>query len=207
MSAHHLNRRELLRTGVLGVGALSLAPGLLSAEVLRTRSEGSGNVLVVIQLNGGNDGLNTIVPFGMDEYHRRRNTLRIRKQQCIPINEVLGFNRQLQRFRSLYDAGQMAVVQGVGYPKPNRSHFQSMDIWHTADPSARTKTSGWLGRMADVCCVDEPDPDFTINIGRETPLALLGSHSRPGLLRRSERVSVPGVAAATAGVRENDRGR
>lgn len=178
-----MNRRELLRAGCLGAGAFYLAPGLLAignpvARRVATPSV-SENVLVVVQLSGGNDGLNTVVPFGIDEYNRERNALRLRPEQCISLNEWLGFNGQLAGLKSLYDEGQLAVVQGVGYPQANRSHFKSMDIWHSGDPSGRVVTSGWLGRMADICCAESSDPDFTINVSQEAPLALTGATSRP----------------------------
>ncbi len=181
MNLHQINRRELLRSGAFGAGAFYLAPGLLSLDVWTgsARSSGDGNVLVVVQLSGGNDGLSTVVPFGNDDYHRNRNALRIRKNQCIPLNDELGFNGQLEALGALYKEGQLAVVQGVGYPTPNRSHFKSMDIWQSADPSDRVKTSGWLGRMAEICCSDQADPDFTINVSQEAPLALMAPGTRP----------------------------
>lgn len=208
MNLHHMNRRELLRAGALGAGAFSLAPGLLSVDVLTgsARSSGGGNVLVVVQLSGGNDGLSTVVPFGNDDYHRNRNALRIRKNQCIPLNDELGFNGQLEALGALYKEGQLAVVQGVGYPTPNRSHFKSMDIWHSADPSDRAKTSGWLGRMAEICCADQADPDFTINVSQQAPLALMAPGTRPvsfvnpaGYSFRGSKAQMPAFEKMTGG--------
>ena len=182
----HMNRRELLRAGYLGASAFYLAPGLFAIgnPVGARRSAAAepavvGNVLVVVQLSGGNDGLNTVVPFGIDEYNRERNALRLRAEQCIALNDEIGLNGQLAGLKSLFDDGQLAVVQGVGYPQPNRSHFKSMDIWHSGDASNRPKATGWLGRMADICCAESSDADFTINLSQEAPLALTGAKSRP----------------------------
>ncbi len=182
----HMNRRELLRAGCFGASAFYLAPGLFAiGNPVGARRFSAvepavvGNVLVVVQLSGGNDGLNTVVPFGIDEYNRERNALRLRAEQCIALNDEIGLNGQLAGLKSLYDEGQLAVVQGVGYPQPNRSHFKSMDIWHSGDASNRPKATGWLGRMADICCAESSDADFTINLSQEAPLALSGAKSRP----------------------------
>ena len=95
--------------------------------------------LVVIQLSGGNDPLNTIVPYGDGEYHDFRKTVKIEEDEVVPIDGRLGFNPRMRSFKRLWDSGQLAVIAGIGYPSPNRSHFRSMDIWHTAEP---TKVGG-----------------------------------------------------------------
>jgi len=88
-------------------------------------------VLVVLQLSGGNDGLNTVIPYGNPLYFDNRPKVGIPAEQVIPINDSIGFHPAMKPLKTLYDAGKMAIIQGIGYPKPSRSHFRSMDIWHT----------------------------------------------------------------------------
>ena len=103
-------------------------------------------ILVVIQLTGGNDGLNTIIPYGDPLYYDNRPTISIPQDQVMPIDGHLGFNPALKPIKDLYDQGKVAVIQGIGYPTPSRSHFRSMDIWHTCEPE-KTGDEGWLGRV------------------------------------------------------------
>jgi len=92
------------------------------------------NVLVVLQLSGGNDALNTIVPYSDPLYMDNRPVVRVDPEQVLPINDAIGFNPAMAPLKELWDAGNMAIIQGIGYPHPNRSHFRSMDIWHTCEP-------------------------------------------------------------------------
>jgi uncharacterized protein (DUF1501 family) len=107
-------------------------------------------ILVALQLSGGNDGINTLVPYGQQSYYDLRPTLAIPADTVLPLNDNVGFHPNLSGLKDLFDAGHLAVVQGVGYPNPNRSHFRSMDIWHTARPES-FELSGWLGRYLDAC--------------------------------------------------------
>lgn len=144
-------------------------------------------VLVVVQLGGGNDGLNTVIPFGAPEYYRMRPGLAIPEPGrggagnaaalAIDQSRGLGLHPNMAPFKELMDDGVASIVQGVGYPNPNRSHFASMDIWHTADTSGRGV--GWLGRYFDNCCAGAPDPDAAISIGRTAPLAMIGQTQQP----------------------------
>ena len=127
--------------------------------------------LIVIQLSGGNDYLNTVVPYGDGRYYDSRSRVHIPQDQVIPLNEQVGFNPSMAPVKALWDAGQVAVINGIGYQNPNRSHFRSMDIWHTAEPEA-IGTEGWLGRA-----VREIDPTgdnvlTAVNFGRGLPRAL-----------------------------------
>src|SRR5581483_9657558 len=106
-----------------------------------------GNILVVLEMGGGNDGLNTVVPYANDLYHKARPTLHLTKKDVIPVNDQIGLHNALSGLQTLHNEGSLAVVQGVGYPNPDRSHFESMDIWQSADPKRATPT-GWLGRAA-----------------------------------------------------------
>jgi uncharacterized protein (DUF1501 family) len=145
-------------------------------------------ILVVVQLSGGNDGLNTVVPYGSGEYYRLRPGLAIpapdatgvdASSRALPLRPAsgLGLHPGLAEFRQLFDNGVASIVQGVGYPNPNRSHFTSMDIWHTADSNARG--DGWIGRYFDHTCEGEPNPEGAVSIGRTAPRALLGATHRP----------------------------
>src|SRR5205814_7630371 len=109
-----------------------------------------GRVLVVVQLDGGNDGLNTVVPFNDDDYRKARPRLQIGEKTVLKIDDRVGFHPALSGFAKLLEARQLAVVQSVGYPNPNRSHFESMAIWHTARPDAKRDTVGWLAQEIDV---------------------------------------------------------
>jgi len=141
-------------------------------------------IFVVVQLGGGNDGLNTIVPHGMDQYYRSRPSLGIGRPGTtggalasgVRGAEGLGFNPEFEGFKALMDDARAAVIQGVGYPNPNRSHFSSMDIWHSANPNG--KTEGWLGRYFDNTCKGAPDPQAAIAIGKTAPPALQGRRTR-----------------------------
>ena len=128
-------------------------------------------VLVVLQLSGGNDALNTIVPYGDPLYMDNRPTVRIAEDQVLPINDYIGFNPTLGPIKQMYDEGKVAIIQGIGYPNPNRSHFRSMDIWHTCEPE-KVGTEGWLGRaIRDI----DPNKDNVltgVNFGRGLPRSL-----------------------------------
>ena len=128
-------------------------------------------ILVVIQLTGGNDYLNTVIPYGDGRYHDNRPTVGIPAERALPIDDQYGFNPALPEIKSLYDAGKVAVVNGIGYPTPNRSHFRSMDIWHTCEPE-KVGTEGWLGRV-----IRDIDPNAEnvltgVNFGRGLPRAM-----------------------------------
>ena len=158
-------RRDFLSNGLLLASASLAVPAFIqSSAVAMTKAFGglsnpSGipedHILVVVQLSGGNDGLNTVVPFGMAEYHKARPAIAITEKEALKFGkdgeDGVGLHPRLDGIMGLYDEGLVGVVQGVGYPNPNRSHFKSMDIWHTADLSATG--DGWLGKYFDSeCC-------------------------------------------------------
>jgi uncharacterized protein (DUF1501 family) len=129
-----------------------------------------GTILVVLQMAGGNDGLNTVVPYADDAYHVARPHLRLTADQVLKIDNHIALNPRLGGLKSLYDEGNMAIVHGVGYPNPNRSHFRSTEIWQTASDADHTLSDGWLGRYFDNCC-SGADPTVGVAIGEETPQA------------------------------------
>ena len=131
-------------------------------------------VIVVLSLSGGNDGLNTLIPYSDANYYDYRPTLGIAEDQVLRINDEVGFHPSMVEMKQIYDEGHMAVIQGVGYPKPNRSHFRSMDIWHTCEPD-KIVDEGWLGQT-----IRELDPNAEnvlsgVNFGRGLPRAMVAS--------------------------------
>lgn len=145
------------------------------------------HVLVVVQLGGGNDGLNTVIPFGNGSYYKARPSIAIAEPGkngngqpgALKIDDTsgIGLNPNLTGFKELMDQGVASIVQGVGYPNPNRSHFTSMDIWHTANTDAQGY--GWIGKYFDCTCNGTPLPEGAVSIGRESPLAMNGAVQKP----------------------------
>ena len=143
------NRRRFLTDSLKSASLLSLGtlvPQFI-ANTARAAAPGKDNILVVIEMTGGNDGLNMVIPYADELYHKYRPTLRFRKDQVIKVNDEIGLHPGLQGLQQLLTNGNLAVVQGVGYPNPDRSHFESMDVWHSADHTRKTKT-GWMARTA-----------------------------------------------------------
>ncbi len=171
-------RREFLRMSTRGVGLLafsSFAPSFLVKSTLAAAPapEKDRTILVLVQLAGGNDGLNTLIPFEDANYYRLRPTLGIQKDQALAITDQMALHPACGELRALFQSGELAVVQNVGYPNPNRSHFRSGDIWQTASDSDRVVSTGWVGRYLDNCCSGAPanhDPD-AIHVGPEMPTA------------------------------------
>ena len=128
-------------------------------------------VLVVLQLSGGNDALNTIVPYGDPLYMDNRPAVRIPEDQVLPINGYLGFNAAMAPLKKLYDEGKVAIIQGIGYPNPIRSHFRSMDIWHTCEPD-KMGTEGWVGRAIRDLDPNKENVLTGVNFGRGLPRAM-----------------------------------
>jgi uncharacterized protein (DUF1501 family) len=188
-------RRSLLGAGLSMVSAAATVPGFISragvamADTTMRVSSQAGvpeeRVLVVVQLSGGNDGLNTLVPAAQSAYHRARGDLAIGERDVLSLPASLpgadtgvGLHPNLRPIGELMQAGRAAVVQGVGYPNPNRSHFVSMDIWHTASPEKQGNTGrGWIGRAFDAAGQDAGGM-ACVSLGKEAPLATLGEHTR-----------------------------
>jgi uncharacterized protein (DUF1501 family) len=156
------------------------------------------NILVVVQLTGGNDFMNTVVPYTNGHYYDARKKVVIREDQVLPINDQLGINAHAAPFKRLYDEGKMAIVQGIGYPNSNRSHFRGMDIWHTCEPD-RVGSEGWAA-----LAVRELDPRAEnvltgVNIGMGLPRAMavtgvpvtsVGDLEGYGVMNRLERMTL-----------------
>jgi uncharacterized protein (DUF1501 family) len=173
MEENFKTRREFLRTGLVGGALAWTIPSFLNQTLLSLHAEGAADnakpILVVLQMAGGNDGLNTVVPITNDNYYRARPTLAIPATSAHKLTPDYGLHPSMTAFKEMYDAGMLEVVHGVGYPNPNRSHFHSTDIWQTASPEA-PKTQGWIGRYFDNACAGA-DPTVGISVGRQMPLA------------------------------------
>ena len=182
MKPLNISRRRFLK-GSLAAGAAGLLPNLIfsgSAEAAGS----ANNTVIVVHLDGGWDGLNTVVPFTDPTYAAARPTLAIAAASVLPINGTLGLHPALTGLKTLYDQGKVAVVNGAGYPNFNRSHFAAEDIYWTADP-ASAPSSGWLGRSLDV--INSGTVMTGIYIGSATPLSMLG-----------DTVLVPAIPSATS---------
>jgi len=205
-------RRKFLRTSMLGGAATWTLPvflektffalDALAADATTQAVTGKdGTILVVVQMAGGNDGLNMVVPYADDAYHVARPRLRLAPDQVLKIDNHIALNPKLTGLKSLYDEGHVAIVQGVGYPNPNRSHFRSTEIWQTASDADRTLSDGWLGRYFDNCC-SGADPTVGVAIGEETPQAFAAKNPTGVTFSRPEqfrfRPSEPNTGQMTA---------
>ncbi|MBM4112063.1 MAG: DUF1501 domain-containing protein [Phycisphaerae bacterium] len=193
------SRRLFIKHGVALASMASTIPAFIQRSMAGMLVQGTAGqtsipgvpqdrILVVMQLGGGNDGLNTVVPYGMREYFDARPQLAVAAPGATALGGAgvaleldkdrgLGINPNLEALKGLYDDGLVSIVQGVGYPNPNRSHFASMDIWHTARLDG--KGEGWIGRYFDNTCNGTPIPEGAVNIGRSAPLAMMGSIQKP----------------------------
>jgi uncharacterized protein (DUF1501 family) len=170
-----LNRRDILKAGLSG---LSMAAGTAlrvgvfgrAAAALAAEAESNGKILVVLELSGGNDGLNTLVPYADDAYYKFRPKIGLPKKSLRPIDDHFGFNRGMVGFERLYKDGKLAIVHGCGYENPSFSHFSSMAYWHTAAPNSGEQY-GWVGRLADTIAPEAP-PNFIVNIDTHQSLAV-----------------------------------
>jgi uncharacterized protein (DUF1501 family) len=173
MEENFKTRREFLKGGLVGGALAWTIPSFINQTLVSLHAEGAADkskpILVVLQMAGGNDGLNTVVPITNDNYYRARPTLAVKAPMALRLNGEFGLHPAMTAFKEMYDAGMLSVVHGVGYPNPNRSHFHSTDIWQTASPEA-AKTQGWIGRYFDNACKGA-DPTVGISIGRQMPLA------------------------------------
>ncbi|TWT90292.1 hypothetical protein Mal64_06770 [Pseudobythopirellula maris] len=184
-----LSRRRFLRTSSV-VSLSPLLPSVFTKTAYAAGNESDAKTLVVIQLDGGNDGLNTVVPFGDDEYARARNKLRLPADKLHKLDDYVGLHPSMRAAKELFDDGRLSIVQGVGYPNPDRSHFRSMKIWQTASfENADHDGYGWLGRALDAKPkVSSPAvAPGAIYVGdQETPVALWGRRSQATALSREE---------------------
>lgn len=185
-----ITRRGFLGTTIAGAGLGALAPELLARtaraqDATTSTDAGSERVLVLLQLSGGNDGLNTVVPYADDVYRKARPKLAIDTKDVLALDSYTGLHPSMKKLRARFDAGEVAIVQAVGYPRPNRSHFRSMAIWHAADPEEGARRTGWLGRAIDVMDARGDDCGVAVSLANPLPFALQRA-STPVLAFESE---------------------
>ena len=189
------NRRAFLRragatSAVVTFG--SAAPWTLQQAA--AAAPDNGNILVVVELAGGNDGLNTVIPHSDPLYKKARPKLGIKKADTLAIDENLGLHPSMRGFADLLEKGQFAVVQGVGYDNPNRSHFESMDIWHSCMRKDQLRTDGWLGRYLDIAGAGNSADPVALHLGGEKqPYALMSRDIRVPSIQSLEEFRLHGV--------------
>lgn len=144
-----MKRRDFIKYLSVASGSLMI-PNMAHALMQSQGKSLNGKKLVIIQLAGGNDGLNTIIPYRNDIYYKNRPTISISPSNILKINDELGFNNQMTPLKNIYDKAYLSIINNVGYPHPNRSHFRSTDIWHTASGANEYLHTGWLGRYIDI---------------------------------------------------------
>lgn len=169
------SRRDLLRAGACGVcmtagATIPVKAFAQAAAALAAQGRADGKILVVLELSGGNDGLNTLVPYGDDAYYKHRPNLGIPKKGLRVLDDHFGFSGGMAGFEHLYKEGRLAILHGCGYENPSFSHFTSMAYWHTAAPNSGEEY-GWVGRLADAMAPAAP-PNYIVNIGTRQSLAV-----------------------------------
>ncbi len=172
-----IKRRTFLQVGSLATASL-MVPKFLKAFEGRAVVPAGNKIVVVLQLSGGNDGLNTVVPVTNDIYYRSRPRLGIQKKASLLLTDEVGLHPALTYFKAAYDEGSLGILNNVGYPNPDRSHFRSMDIWQTASNSNQYLNTGWLGRYLDAQCNGCTKPTQALELDDVLSLALKGEGSK-----------------------------
>jgi len=170
-----MKRRDFLRNSALTAAGTLFVPAFMKPfEALALDELSQYKNLVVVQLSGGNDGLNTVIPFGNDIYYQKRKSIGIKPENVIKLNDMQGLNPNLAALQKIYDQGWMTIINDVGYPNPDRSHFRSMDIWQTGSDSNQFLSTGWIGRYLDSNCESCKLPYSAIEVDDSLSLALKG---------------------------------
>lgn len=182
-----VSRRKFLKQGLGVVGVSLTLPSIWSlaakAADFAPRQSGKTKILVLVQMGGGNDGLNTVIPYTDGAYYKARPVIGIAADKALPLDGKTALHPDMTAFADLYESGKLAIVQGVGYPTPNRSHFRSIEIWQTGFPD-RIENTGWLGRYLDSCCAHGAGENLfpAVNVDPILPKSLL-----------ADQVTVPSV--------------
>ena len=172
-----IKRKEFLQVGSLATASFML-PKFLKAFEKPMMVPPGNKVVVVIQFSGGNDGLNTVIPVRNDIYYKARPGIGIAKNKALIVSDETGLNPALEAFKGLYDDGSLAIMNSVGYPNPDRSHFRSMDIWQSASTSNEYVNTGWVGRYLDAQCKGCDKPTQAMELDEVLSLALKGEQSK-----------------------------
>ncbi len=180
-------RKEFLQLGSLATASF-MVPKFLKAFERVDRVPPGNKVMVILQLSGGNDGLNTVIPIRNDIYYRERPRLGIEKTKALSLTDDVGLHPALIGLKELYDDGSLGILNNVGYPNPDRSHFRSMDIWQTGSASNEYITTGWVGRYLDAQCHGCDKPTYALEIDDVLSLALKGENSKAIAMKDPKRL-------------------
>ena len=182
-----IKRRQFIQAGSLATASF-LVPKFLKAFESKHMVPPENKIIVVLQLSGGNDGLNTVIPVGNDIYFRSRPGLSIDKNKSLLLNDEAALHPALSAFKELYDDGSLGILNSVGYPNPDRSHFRSMDIWQSGSRSTEYVTTGWLGRYLDAQCKGCDKPTYALELDDVLSLALKGNESKAIAMKDPKRL-------------------
>lgn len=182
-----IKRREFIQVGSLATASF-MVPKFLKAFERSAVVPPGNRVVVILQLSGGNDGLNTVIPVRNDIYYRSRPRLGIAKGKALSLTDEIGLHPSLTAFKQVYDDGSLGILNSVGYPNPDRSHFRSMDIWHTASQSNEYWNTGWIGRYLDAQCNGCDKPTQALEIDDVLSLALKGDEVKGLALKDPKRL-------------------
>ena len=194
-----IKRRTFIQTGSLAAASM-MVPQFLKAFENKAMVPQGNKVMVVLQLSGGNDGLNTVIPVSNDMYYKLRPTLSIKKDLAFNLTADAGLHPALKSFKSLYDEGALGILNSVGYPNPDRSHFRSMDIWQSASDSEKYINNGWIGRYLDAQCAGCDVPTQALEIDDTLSLALKGKSAKALALKDPARLLNPASEAFLRGI-------
>jgi uncharacterized protein (DUF1501 family) len=178
MNDFQLDRRKLLVGGVAALGGMALFSGAAEGKVrvfvpsTDDKRELKGRTLILLQLTGGHDALSMVVPYGDDAYGRNRTTTRVDAKDVLRIDHYQGLHPALAKLKGIYDDGRLAIVEGCGYPHPIRSHFKSMEVWHTGQEIGRQAGEGWIGRLCDAAWGKDETAELIVHIGPNTPYSV-----------------------------------
>lgn len=181
-----LDRRRLLAGGLGCLGGLALASRAgasvkLFVPLAQDPAASEPRTLVLLQLSGGNDALSMVVPWADDAYHSARPSIRITQREVQKLDDYRGLHPELKQLRALWDEGRMGIVEGCGYPTPNRSHFKSMEIWHAASLQGRLAGDGWIGRLCEAAFAKEESPELVVHVGAAAPYSVF-SRTHPAVV-------------------------
>ena len=182
-----IKRREFLQIGSLASASL-MVPKFLKAFEGHATVPAGNKVVVILQLSGGNDGLNTVIPVRDDIYYRNRPKLSIDKSKALSLTDNTALHPALTGFRDLYNDGNLVILNSVGYPNPDRSHFRSMDIWQTASESSQYLNTGWIGRYLDAQCAGCDKPTHALELDDLLSLSMKGENSNAIAMKDPKRL-------------------
>ncbi len=172
-----IKRKQFIQAGTLATASLMM-PEFLKAAGKKALVPPGNKVMVIIQLGGGNDGLNTVIPVRNDIYYKERPKLAVEKDKALRLTDDAGLHPSLTAIKECYDDGSLAILNNVGYPNPDRSHFRSMDIWHSASQATEYWYTGWLGRYLDAQCNGCDKPTQALELDDTLSLCLKGVHHK-----------------------------